>query len=119
MKSHKNLDGWKKSIEFVTELYSLTNQYPKIETYGLRSQIRRAAISIPSNVAEGASRGSKKEYVRYLYIALSSAMELETQLIISEKLKYINKEQGETILEKLSEIMRIIQGLIKRNKALI
>lgn len=113
MKTHKDLDVWNYGIDFVTELYKVTAQFPKEEIYGITSQMRRAAVSIPSNIAEGAARNHKTEFRQFLYIALSSAAELETQLIISEKLLYIPKIQKENLIEKLNTISRMLQGLIK------
>ncbi len=101
MKTHKDLDVWQKSIEFVTEIYKITKLFPKDELYGLISQIRRASVSIPSNIAEGAARNHKKEYIQYLYIALASGAEVETQLIISKNLNYINDENFQKILTQL------------------
>lgn len=115
MKTHKDLDVWNYAINFVTELYQITAKFPKEETYGLSSQMRRAAVSIPSNIAEGAARNHKNEFRQYLYISLSSAAELETQLIISEKLSYISKNQNENLIDKLNTISRMLQGLIKTN----
>lgn len=83
MKTHKDLEVWKKSVEFVTDLYKVTQDFPKEEFYGLTSQMRRAAVSIPSNIAEGSARQGNKELVQFLYIALGSAVELDTQLIIA------------------------------------
>ena len=113
MKTHKDLDVWKNAIDFVVELYQVTAQFPKEEMYGITSQMRRAAVSIPSNIAEGAARNHKSEFRQFLYIALSSAAELETQLIISEKLTYIQNVQKESLIEKLNIISRMLQGLIK------
>jgi four helix bundle protein len=113
MKTHKDLDVWNYAINFVTELYQITAKFPKEETYGLSSQMRRAAVSIPSNIAEGAARNHKNEFRQFLYISLSSAAELETQLIISEKLSYISKNQNENLIDKLNTISRMLQGLIK------
>jgi four helix bundle protein len=75
---HKDLNVWKKSMQFVMEIYSLTSHFPKEEIYGLTSQIRRAAVSIPSNISEGAARQTKKEFCQFLYIAMGSLAELET-----------------------------------------
>ena len=113
MKTHKDLDVWKKSIEFVTEIYQVTNSFPKHELYGLTSQIRRSAISIPSNIAEGAARHHQKEFKQFLYISLSSSTELETQIIIAYNLEYINLSQYNLYIEKLEIISRMLQGLIK------
>ena len=112
MRTHKDLDVWKKSIEFVTEIYQVTNSFPKHELYGLTSQIRRAAISIPSNIAEGAARNHKKEFKQFLYIALSSCTEIETQIIIAQNLGYIKISEN-NIIPKLDIIAKMLQGLIK------
>ncbi len=111
--THKDLDVWKKSIEFVTCMYSLTKEYPREELFGLVSQMRRVAVSIPSNIAEGACRKGKIEFKHFLYIALASGAELETQIIISGNLNYIQKDKQTKILDELNTISRMIQGLIK------
>ena len=111
--THKDLDVWKKSIEFVTSLYNVTKEYPREELFGLVSQMRRAAVLIPSNIAEGACRKGKTEFKHFLYISLASGAELETQIIISGNLNYIQKENQTKILEELNTISRMIQGLIK------
>ena len=113
VKTHKDLDVWKKAIEFVTTLYRNTDSFPNREIYGLTSQIRRSAVSIPSNIAEGAARKGKTEFTQFLYIALSSAAELETQLIIARNLEYIKEKDCETLVDELHSISRMIQGLIK------
>ena len=113
MKTHKNLIVWNKSISFVTEVYNLTKKYPKEELFCIVSQIRRAAISIPANIAEGCARQSRKEYLRFLYISLSSASELDTHLIISSNLDYIGPEELIKFQTGLEEIMRMLTGLIK------
>jgi four helix bundle protein len=116
VKSHKDLHVWQKSIEFVISIYTLTNTFPKDELYGLISQMRRAGISISSNIAEGAARFSKKEFIQYLYIALGSSSELETHIIISNKLNYISIEEYNSLLNDLSEIRMMLLGLIKSLK---
>ena len=88
VKSHEDLQVWQMAIDFVTELYKVTNNFPKYELYGLTNQIRRASVSIPSNIAEGSARKSTKEYIQFLYIALGSTAEVETQLLISKNLGY-------------------------------
>jgi four helix bundle protein len=116
MKTHKNLDVWQNSVEFVTEIYMLTNAFPENEKFGLTNQIRRSAVSIPSNIAEGAGRHSKKEFSRFLNIAQGSATELETQLIISKNLDFIDYEQYENVVEKLTSIMKMLSGLVRSLK---
>lgn len=114
MKSHKDLDVWKRSVQLVTSIYEVTKVFPKEEMYGLTNQIRRAAVSIPSNIAEGAARHHQKEFTQFLYISLGSVSELETQLIISENLKYLLAEDSEKIQNELSEIRKMILGLIRQ-----
>ena len=112
---HKKLDVWNKSIELVVEIYNLTNAFPKEEIYGLTSQIRRSAVSIPSNIAEGSARKGDPETIQFLHIALGSMAELETQLIISQKIGYIESIEG--LNSKLLEIKQMTLGLIKFLKA--
>ena len=113
MKTHRELLVWQKSIEFVTQIYNLTNKFPKDENYGLSSQLRRAAISIPSNIAEGAARNTNKEFVRFLYMARASASEIETQLIISKKLNYLNSD-NESLDSDLLIILKMLTSLIHK-----
>jgi len=111
--THKNLDAWKEAIKLTIEIYTLTKSFPKEELYGITNQIRRSAVSIPSNIAEGCARQTAKETIQFLHIALGSAAELETQLIIANNLNYINEHEFESLLEKLYAISRMTQGLIK------
>lgn len=111
MSNHKDLEAWKLSIDLVSEIYKLTKKFPKEEIYGLTNQIRRCAVSIPSNIAEGSARQSDKELIQFLYIALGSAAELETQLIIAQNLSYIITIQE--VSNKLDTIKKTILGLIK------
>ncbi|HMR17997.1 MAG TPA: four helix bundle protein [Sphingobacterium sp.] len=116
MMTHKDLEVWKRAVQFVVCIYEITRFFPKEEIYGLTSQTRRAAVSIPSNIAEGASRQSTKEFIRFLYIALGSCMELETQLIISEKLAYLTASDKQKIMPELTEIAKMLNGLISFQK---
>lgn len=116
MKTHKDLDVWKKAVDFVTDLYKETQNFPKEELYGLTSQMRRAAISVPSNIAEGAARQSNKEYIRFLYISLGSLMEIDTQLIIALNLEYIEIKKYEVLKVDIDEIGRMLNGLINYRK---
>jgi four helix bundle protein len=93
MRPHKNLKVWRKAIEFVTRVYDITGSFPTEEKFGLISQIRRSAISIPSNIAEGAARNSRKEFIQFLSIAQGSTSELETQLIISNNLGVLKRDE--------------------------
>ncbi len=113
METHKNLLVWQKSMAFVTELYKLTRKYPNDEQYGLINQLRRAAVSIPSNIADGCARRNTKEYIQFLYVALGSASEIETQIIISHNLEYVSNIEEQNMLEMLEEIIRMLVGLIK------
>ena len=113
MKTHKDLDVWKDSIEFVTMIYRITSDFPKNEMYGIASQMRRAATSIPSNIAEGAARKSSNEFRQFLYISLSSAVEIDTQLIIAQNLGFVKSETVRKITHDLDSISRRLQGLIR------
>ena len=109
---HTNMEVWKSSMDLVLKVYELTNDFPKDELYGLTSQIRRCAVSIPSNIAEGCGRFSDKETYRFISIALGSVAELETQLIIAERLKYINNPNEIYVL--LKRVNALLIGLKKR-----
>ena len=117
MKDHKELDVWKEGIELVTSVYALTSSFPREEMYGLANQMRRSAVSIPSNIAEGAARQTDKEFVHFLYVSLGSASELETQLIISGKLNFVH--EVDFCHEKIVKVQKMLHGLIRhyRNKA--
>lgn len=107
---HKKLDVWKYSMDLVVHVYKITSNFPKSEVYGLTSQMRRCAVSVPSNIAEGAARNSNKEYNRFLAIALGSLSELETQLLIAERLEYT---EGSTVFEELIKVRELLIGLKK------
>jgi len=117
MRTHKDLDVWKLSIDFVTEIYKLTNSFPKDEIFGLTNQIRRAAVSIPSNIAEGAARNYKKEFVQFLYIALGSQQELDTQVLIAKNLGFITEDIFLETSNKIQTIGKLLNGLIKYLKS--
>ncbi|ASK31691.1 four helix bundle protein [Chryseobacterium sp. T16E-39] len=114
MGNYKELIVWQKSIDLVTEVYSCTKNFPKEETYGLISQIRRSSISIPSNIAEGHSRRSQADYIQFLKIARGSCAEVETQLIISKNLEYLNLERFQYLNDKSLEISKMLNGLITK-----
>jgi four helix bundle protein len=111
MKTHKDLNVWQKSIEFVTELYEITAKFPSNELYGMVSQIRRASVSIPANLAEGAARNHRKEFIQFIGIAIGSASELETLLLISSNLKYLSEETYKKSNLELERIMKMLTNL--------
>ena len=108
---HKDLEAWKESIKLVKLVYKLTNDFPKQEDYGLTSQIRRAVISVPSNIAEGNARATAKETIRFIDIALGSLAELDTPLTIAQELDYIENYKIED--EQIKKVNALISGLRK------
>jgi len=116
MKTHKDLKAWQYAINFVTDIYIVTGSYPKDELYGLTSQLRRAAVSIPSNIAEGAGRDSSKDNLKFLSYSQSSLSEVETQIVISLKLGYITQAEYEKLDKKMIAIRSLIAGLIRHLK---
>lgn len=114
MKSHKDLDVWKKSMDLVTDIYRTTKDFPKEEIYGLTNQMRRCVVSIPSNIAEGAGRNSKREFIQFLYIALGSVSELETQILICNNLGYLLTPNA--FLERVESLKKMLNGLINSLK---
>lgn len=113
LKNYKELKVWQKSYQLCLEIYGVTKGFPKDETYGLTSQIRRAAVSVPSNIAEGYGRKTTPEYLRSLYIAYGSHCELETQILLSGDLGYINGTDIKKILENIGEVERMLKGLMR------
>lgn len=113
IKSYKDLIVWQRAIELVSEIYKLTDNYPKTEIFGLTSQMRRAAVSIPSNIAEGKSRGTQKDYRNFLITAFASGVELETQIIISKKLFFNKNLYFIEVDNLLNEVMRMLSVLIR------
>jgi len=115
-KPHKKLDAWKESINLVILVYELTRQFPKNEIFGLISQLRRAVISIPGNVAEGAARQTRREFVQFLYIARGSLSEVDTYIEIAQRLGYIERGAIAMVEKKLVDVDKIITGLIQSLK---
>lgn len=116
MRDFKKLEIWKNGIELVKQVYQLSNKLPSEEKFGLRSQITRAAVSVPSNIAEGCSRSSEVEFKRFLEIAMSSLFEVETQLIIAQALKLIEEKELEAIFSFIQKEAKIINSLINKIK---
>lgn len=113
IKSYKDLEVWQKSIQLVKEIYRITKTFPKEEQFGLISQMRRCAISIPSNISEGKTRHYGNEYIQFLYIALGSCSELNTQLIIAKELNIIKQTELDLLSERIDHISRMSRNLIK------
>jgi four helix bundle protein len=111
MRPHENLDVWKRAIDFVLSVYKETESLPRDERFGLTSQIRRASVSIPANIAEGAARTSPKEFANFLSIAQGSASEVETELLIAHRLGYINEAAYVKLRGDIDDISRMITGL--------
>ncbi|MBK7429173.1 MAG: four helix bundle protein [Saprospiraceae bacterium] len=114
MRDFRNLEIWKKSVGFTIIIYRLTDPFPDKEKFGLTSQLRRASVSMASNIAEGASRNSETDFARYLEISMGSAFEIETQLIVSREIGYITFEEYNSALESLSVIQKQINQLISK-----
>jgi four helix bundle protein len=112
--SYRNLIAWQKAKELALDIYRCTRRFPKDEIYGLTSQLRRAAISVPSNIAEGKGRHSRKEFAHFLYQARGSLLELETQLSIARDLEYLDALTFNNTLGKAEELGRILNGLVNR-----
>ena len=116
-RSHQRLEAWKTAMDLVTELYRIVAQFPKYEQYGLASQIRDAAVSVPANIAEGAARDTPREYLRFLRYSRGSLSELETELIIARRLNYLPKDT--TAFDLLDRSSWLLNGLMKYIKTLI
>jgi four helix bundle protein len=112
VQSYRDLIVWQKSVELVLEIYRATQDFPRAETYGLVSQLRRAAVSVPSNVAEGHARLSTGEYRQFLGHARGSLMEIETQILISQRLGYMNSGQSNILLNRATEVGKVLNGLL-------
>lgn len=118
IKSYKELIVWQKSIMLVKEVFSLTKAFPSSELYGLTSQMRRASISIPSNIAEGYGRVSSKEYARFFSIAYGSALELETQLIIGKDLEMTEVQSFSKSIALLEEVLKMLNKMLSSQRNL-
>ena len=112
MRSHEKLEVWNMSIDFVKDIYALTKKLPDSERYGLTSQMQRASVSIPANIAEGAARQTKKEYIQFLYISRGSLSELDTLLCVTERVSLIDKYTHQLMHDKAQTLGRMLTGLI-------
>ena len=117
--SYQDLIVWQKAVELVVEIYKLTRSFPKSETYGLTSQMRRAAVAIPSNIAEGYRRKHTKEYIQFLSIANGSAAELETQIVVAKQLeetKKLNFQKASSLLEEVLKMLNVLISNLSKQK---
>ncbi|HUT31566.1 MAG TPA: four helix bundle protein [Sedimentisphaerales bacterium] len=114
IKNFRDLEIWKRSVDLVEEVYGVTRTFPKEEMYGLTGQMRRSAVSVPSNIAEGFTRFHNREYKQFLYMSLGSGAELTTQIIISARLNYIDSGKADALLHNIEEISKMTMGLIKK-----
>ena len=109
--SHRDLLVWQKAMDMVTDIYRICRCFPASETYGLKSQLTRAAVSVPANIAEGGARGSSKDYSRFLGIAKGSLMEAETYLFLAVRLEYLAQTDVDEILSKITEISKMLTAI--------
>ena len=116
VQSYRDLVAWDKAMELVTEIYRVTKKFPKEELFGLMSQLRRAAVSIPSNIAEGKGRLSKGEFRQFLGNARGSLAELETQVLIAQNLNYLDEAEGNGLLAMVEEAGKVLNGLLSAVK---
>ena len=113
VQSYRDLIAWQKAMDLIVDIYNCTQNFPKSETYGLVSQLRRAAVSEPSNIAEGHARRSTGEFKQFLGHALGSVMEMETQILIGERLGYIDPAKSRDLLARTMEVGKIVNGLLR------
>ncbi|NVJ47759.1 MAG: four helix bundle protein [Cytophagia bacterium] len=111
MHKYRELEIWKRAIDLTVDVYALTQRFPEDEKFGLTSQIKRAAVSVPSNIAEGAGRNSNKEFNQFLGISTGSIFEVETQLILAERLNFLSSDQIEEVLNRSNELVRMTKSL--------
>ena len=110
---YSQLETWQRAMDLAEAVYAATRGYPKDELYGLVSQTRRSAVSVPSNIAEGQGRGSSREFVRFLAVARGSLAELQTQVLLAERFKYLTAEQASKLMEQSWTVGRLLNGLIR------
>jgi four helix bundle protein len=113
IESYKDLVVWQKGIELVNELYTVTKEFPKEEMFGLTNQIRRAAVSVPANIAEGWGRNSTKNYIQFIRISIGSLYEIETQLIIANNQNYITNQKKSALSARIDELGKMLNKLLK------
>jgi four helix bundle protein len=117
-KPHRKLDVWNLAMELATHVYKATADFPREEVYSLRDQIRRAAVSVPSNIAEGAARQTRKEFANFLHVAQASLSELDTQLELARRFGYLDEERLRALDQLMERIDKMLTGLIKRQRSI-
>lgn len=117
VKNYQDLILWQKAMNFVTQVYRVTKQFPRDEIYGLTAQVRKAAVSVPSNIAEGQGRFSTREFIHFLSIAHGSLCEAETQVLIAERLLYIDEQMRGQLMGLSAEVGRLLHGLVRALEA--
>lgn len=115
-KNYRDLETWKRAMDLVEAVYEATRKFPKDELYSLTNQVRRAAVSVPSNIAEGQGRESEKEFLHHLAIAYGSLCEVETQIIIAERLSYLETKDTAKLLNRTGEVGRLLNGLSRSQR---
>ncbi|HEX8598190.1 MAG TPA: four helix bundle protein [Chloroflexia bacterium] len=113
VRNYRDLIAWQKAMDLVEHIYVATRNWPKAELYGLTNQVQRAVVSVPSNIAEGQGRTSTKEFLHHLSIARGSLFEVETQVLIAQRLGYLTKTDADTLLSDTGEVSRLLSGLMK------
>jgi four helix bundle protein len=113
VRNYTELETWRRAMDLAEAVYTLTKEYPRDEAYGLTAQTRRSAVSVPSNVAEGQGRGSTRDFVRFLTVARGSLCELETQLRLGSRLKYVSEPTIDTLLKQSATVGKLLNGLIR------
>lgn len=119
VQNYRELIAWQKAMDLVARIYQITESFPKTETFGLTNQMRRAAVSIPSNIAEGQGRSTTKDFMHFLHIARGSLQELETQVTIAQRLGFITEAAQMELTTNICEIVRILSGLLKSLASLL
>ncbi|HMJ58836.1 MAG TPA: four helix bundle protein [Gemmatimonadales bacterium] len=117
IRDFKDLEVWQRAVELVVESYRITKSFPSEERYGLIAQVRRAAVSVPSNIAEGRGRFGLRSFLYHLSVSSGSLMELETQLVIAERLQYLTPADAQALMERTAEVRRLLAGMVRALRA--
>lgn len=113
LRSHKDLDVWQRAMDLTSEIYAITGRFPKEELYGLTMQARRSAVSIPSNIAEGSARNASQEFIQFLHVALGSAPELETRLLLAQRMRFFSESKPLALLDQIRKMLTALLRMLK------